>query len=43
MKEKKLSDEEIIKYYCCYRWCGLILGPFHYLTKNKKNKKPTYK
>ena len=38
MKEKKLSDEEIIKYYCCYYWCGLILGPFHYLTKKKKNR-----
>ena len=30
---------EIVQYYCCYYWCGLILRPFHYLTK----KKPTYK
>ena len=36
MKGKKLPNEEIIQYYCCYHWCGLILGPFHYLTKKKK-------
>ena len=36
--EKKSICEvfkEIVQYYFCYRWCGLILGPFHYLTKNK--------
>ena len=36
MKEKKLPSEEIVQYYCCYHWCGLILGLFHYLTKKKK-------
>ena len=27
--------KEIIQYYCCYFWYGLILGLFHYLTKKK--------
>ena len=36
MKEKKLPSEEIVQYYCCYHWCGLILGLFHYLTKKNR-------
>ena len=28
--------KEIVQYYCCYCWCGLILRPFHYLTQKKK-------
>ena len=36
MKEKKLPNEEIVKYFCCYRWYGLIPRHFHYLTKKKK-------
>ena len=32
MKEKKLPNEEIIKYFCCYHWYGLIPKHFHYLT-----------
>ena len=27
--------EEIVQYYCCYHWCGLIPKPFHYLTTTK--------
>ena len=37
--EKKSECEvfkEIVQYYFCYHWCGLILRPFHYLTKKKK-------
>ena len=34
--ENKLLNEEIIQYYCCYHWCGLIPRHFHYLTKKKK-------
>ena len=33
--EEKLPNEEIIQYYCCDCWCGLIPGPFHYLKKKK--------
>ena len=33
--EKKLTNEEIVQYYCCYRLCGLIPEPFHYFTKKK--------
>ena len=29
--------EEIVQYYCCYYWCGLIPKPFHYLITTKKN------
>ena len=28
MKEKKLPNEEIVKYFCCYRGYGLILDIF---------------
>ena len=28
--------EEIVQYYCCYHWCGLISRPFHYLTTTTK-------
>ena len=35
--EKKLLNEEIIQYYCCYHLCGLIPELFHYLTKKKPN------
>ena len=37
--EKKSEWEvfkEIVQYYFYYHWCGLILRPFHYLTKKKK-------
>ena len=37
MEEKKLPNEEIIQYYCCYRWCGLIPGLFS-LLHNKKTR-----
>ena len=33
--EKKLLNEEIVQYYCCYHLCGLIPELFHYLTKKK--------
>jgi len=29
--------KEIVQYYCCYRWCGLIPEPFHYLTVGAKH------
>ena len=29
---------EIVQYYYCYHWCGLIPKHFHYLTKKKKKK-----
>ena len=29
--------KEIVQYYCCYRWYGLIPGPFHYLTVGAKH------
>ena len=25
--------KEIVQYYCCHHWCGLISGRFYYLTK----------
>ena len=31
--------KEIVHYYCCYRWCGMILEPFHYLKKKKDLRK----
>ena len=34
--EKKIPNEEIVQYYCCYRLCGLIPEPFHYLTKKTR-------
>ena len=34
--ENKLLNEEIIQYYCCYHWCGLIPRHFHYLNNYKK-------
>ena len=39
--EKKLLNEEIVQYYCCYHWCGLIPRHFHYLTKKKKTPRLT--
>ena len=37
-EREELPNEEIVKYFCCYRWYGLIPRHFHYLTKKKKNR-----
>ena len=31
--------KEIVQYYYCYCWCGLISRLFHYLTHTHKKKK----